>query len=75
MDGNKSAYENVLKNLTSSHIVTSRDAVMGESENQMATIGKTFTTDFGNIMLGHVAMTGLGQLSKVGNKLKSLGFS
>jgi len=75
MDGNKAAYENSLKNLSSSHIVTSRDAVLGESENQLATVGKTFTTDFGNIMLGHVAMTGLGNLSKVGNRLKSLGFS
>ena len=74
MDPNKQIYENALKNLGGSHFSYSTKAVMGESENQIAGIGKTLTGDFGNMLLSHVALTSLGKLSKLGNKLKSLGF-
>lgn len=74
MDPNKQIYENALKNLSGSHFSYTTKQVMGEEENQVAGIGKTLTGDFGNMLLSHVALQSLGKLSKLGNKLKSLGF-
>ena len=76
MNSDKSAYSNALQNLGNSHYAIAQAPIIGdESKANLSEVGKTITTDFGNILLGHVATTGLSQLGKMGNQLGKLGIN
>jgi len=76
MNSQKSAYSNALANLSNSHYTISQASVEGDDrEANLSAIGKTVTTDFGNIMLGHVATSSLAKLSTMGNQLGKLGIN
>ena len=76
MNSQKSAYSNALANLSNSHYTISQASVEGDDrEANLSAIGKTVTTDFGNIMLGHVATSSLAKLSSMGNQLGKLGIN
>jgi len=76
MNSQKSAYSNALANLSNSHYAIAQQSIEGDdSEANLSAIGKTVTTDFGNIMLGHVATSSLAKLSTMGNQLGKLGIN
>jgi len=76
MNQSKSAYSNALANLSNSHYAIAQDPIVKEaSDAGIREVGKTITTDFGNILVGHVATTALGTLGKMGNQLGKLGIN
>ena len=76
MNQSKTQYENALSNLSNSHYAIAPDAILKEdSQAGVREIGKTITSDFGNILLGHVATQALGTLGKMGNQLSKLGIN
>ena len=76
MNSDKSAYSNALQNLGNSHYAIAQAPIIGDdSQANLSEVGKTITTDFGNILLGHVATQALGTLGKMGNQLSKLGIN
>ena len=76
MNQSKTQYENALANLSNSHYAIAPDAIIKEaSDAGVREIGKTITSDFGNILLGHVATQSLTTLGKMGNQLGKLGIN
>ena len=76
MNVDKSAYSNALQNLGNSHYAIAQAPIEGNnSQSNLSEVGKTITTDFGNILLGHVATTSLSNLGKMGNQLSKLGIN
>ena len=76
MNSSKSAYSNALANLSNSHYAIPQADIIKEAPDAgIREVGKTITTDFGNILLGHVATTSLTQLGKMGNQLGKLGIN
>ena len=76
MNSQRRAYENALSTMGSSHFAIDRAAVSEDtSEEGLSEIGKTVTSDFGNILLGHVATTALSNLGKSGAALSKIGIN
>lgn len=76
MNSDKSAYSNALQNLGNSHYAIAQAPIVGDdSQANLSEVGKTITTDFGNILLGHVATSSLTTLGKMGNQLGKLGIN
>ena len=76
MNSDKSAYSNALQNLGNSHYAIAQAPIEGDdSQSNLSEVGKTITTDFGNILLGHVATSSLAKLGKMGNQLSKLGIN
>jgi len=76
MNSQKSAYENALNSLGNSHYAIQQEAREGDDRQaKIREVAKTVTSDFGNMMLSHVATTTLSKLGKMGNQLSKIGIN
>ena len=74
MNQSKINYQNALANLGNSHFALPQAPIIEETgAEKLREVGKSITTDFGNILLSNVATSGINKLSKMGNQLSKLG--